>query len=108
MIGQAGTDGIDQRRNVGRVVRAVRVNEDQDIAAGLLDTLANGRALALSTVQDDPRAQGRGDVAGGIAAVIVRMLASSLRAGTMTLMRCWAVRSMIVGRRSAGYQAGRT
>ena len=58
VVGLARQDRRDQRGDVVRVVRAVGVHKDEDVAGGFGDAAADGRALAAPVVQDDPRAAG--------------------------------------------------
>ena len=70
-VGLAGPDRRDQRRDVARIVRSVRVDEHDDVAGRFVERQAQRVALALAAVEDDPRAVLQGDVARAIRRVAV-------------------------------------
>ena len=71
VIGLAVDNRLDERRNVPGIVGTVRVDKDENVAAGMGDANAQGVPLAFAIIEQHGRAQFGGDGARTVAAVAV-------------------------------------
>jgi len=70
-VGLAGADGLDEFRDVGGLVRAVGVDEDDNLGGGGSNRHPQRVPLTAAVVHDDPGAVLDGDIARAVARVAV-------------------------------------